>query len=95
MTTKREFREFLLHLAERGVERVYVYRTSDGCGGYQHDVTLRPVHEPFTYCEFQGDLDDVYHRRSQKFVNHYEPFHEIPFDVPHSLDEMVCEFFAR
>lgn len=93
--TSKQFREFLLHLAERGVSRVYVYRTPDGCGGHQHEVTLRPVHEPYTYCEFQGDMDDVYHHRAQKFVDHYEPFHERPYDVPCSLEELVFEFFTR
>ena len=92
--TKEQFIDFMLHVAKRGVEKVFVYRFPDGCGGYQHYVSMYEVFKDFTYKEFEGDLSDVVRHRSMTFVDHYEPLHEWPYDVSVTLEELVFEFFA-
>lgn len=93
--TKKEFIEFMIQVAKCGVEKVYVYRFPDFCGGYQHRVTLHEIHDDFTYKVFDGDLDDIFSYRDKTFLDHYEPFHERPYDVSVTLEELVIKFFTR
>ena len=59
-----------------------------------HKVFTHPVQEDFTYLEFEGDMDEVYHHRRDEFMDVYTPFHEPKQEVMVSLDKLIYWKFS-
>ena len=84
-----------MDLYSKGVRRIYVYSFPDYAGGYQYDVSLAPIQADFTYLAFDGDISQVYAKRNMTFADHYELFHEHPYDVVNTLEGLVFDYFTR